>query len=277
MTARLFPYTHLRREQNCTRFTAFTLALIQACGWIFLRLESPAWQALRVQHRQLYPHLADKRVTLGDPLRYLTQTVWLLLVRPAALTLPQRQRTRRRLKGYLMAVFGIVQRPWNLLSDAFEQLPTAISPQVRKGSRWWGAMHWPMRKLLYIAIGVLAVVLIFICVTEPFGYLAQLVFVVLLWAIAMLVRRMPGRFPTLLLIALSVIISCRYLWWRYTSTLNWSDKLDLVCGLILLLAETYSWMVLILGYVQTSWPPSNRCAQPATCLPGGGRYARQAR
>ena len=261
MTARLFPYTYLRREQNCTRFTAFTLALIQACGWIFLRLESPAWQALREQHRQLYPHLADKRITLGDPLRYLTQTAWLLLVRPAAQTLPQRQRTRRRLKGYLMAVFSIVQRPWNLLSDAFEQLPTAISPQVRKGSRWWGAVHWPMRKLLYIAIGALAVVLIFICVTEPFGYLAQLVFVVLLWAIAMLVRRMPGRFPTLLLIALSVIISCRYLWWRYTSTLNWSDKLDLVCGLILLLAETYSWMVLILGYVQTSWPLNRKPAQ----------------
>ena len=121
MTARLFPYTHLRREQNCTRFTAFILALIQVCGWIFLRLESPAWQALREQHRQLYPHLADKRITLGDPLRYLTQTAWLLLVRPAAQTLPQRQRTRRRLKGYLMAVFSIVQRPWNLLSGGPKQ------------------------------------------------------------------------------------------------------------------------------------------------------------
>lgn len=122
-------------------------------------------------------------------------------------------------------------------------------------------MHWPLRKILYIAIGALVVVLVFICVTEPFGYLAQLVFVVLLWAIAMLVRRLPGRFPTLLLIALSVIISCRYLWWRYTSTLNWSDSLDLVCGLILLLAETYSWMVLILGYVQTSWPLNRKPAQ----------------
>lgn len=256
-----FPYTYLRREQNCTRFTALVLALIQAFGWIFLRLEAPSWKALRAQHRSLFPHLADKRPTIGDPLRYIIQIAWLLLVRPGEQSLPQRQRTRRRFASAFKALIGIVQKPWNLLANSFEQLPSAISPQVRKGSRWWSSMHWPLRKLLYIAIGALVVVLVFICVTEPFGYLAQLVFVVLLWAIAMLVRRLPGRFPTLLLIALSVIISCRYLWWRYTSTLNWSDSLDLVCGLILLLAETYSWMVLILGYVQTSWPLNRKPAQ----------------
>ena len=261
MIDRWFPYTYLRREQNCTRFTALVLALIQAVGWIFLRLEAPSWKALRAQHRSLFPHLADKRPTIGDPLRYIIQIAWLLLVRPGEQSLPQRQRTRRRFASAFKALIGIVQKPWNLLANSFEQLPSAISPQVRKGSRWWNSMHWPLRKILYIAIGVLVVVLVFICVTEPFGYLAQLVFVVLLWAIAMLVRRLPGRFPTLLLIALSVIISCRYLWWRYTSTLNWSDSLDLVCGLILLLAETYSWMVLILGYVQTSWPLNRKPAQ----------------
>ena len=261
MIDRWFPYTYLRREQNCTRFTALVLALIQAFGWIFLRLEAPSWKALRAQHRSLFPHLADKRPTIGDPLRYIIQIAWLLLVRPGEQSLPQRQRTRRRFASAFKALIGIVQKPWNLLANSFEQLPSAISPQVRKGSRWWSSMHWPLRKILYIAIGALVVVLVFICVTEPFGYLAQLVFVVLLWAIAMLVRRLPGRFPTLLLIALSVIISCRYLWWRYTSTLNWSDSLDLVCGLILLLAETYSWMVLILGYVQTSWPLNRKPAQ----------------
>ena len=261
MIDRWFPYTYLRREQNCTRFTALVLATIQAIGWIFLRLEAPSWKTLRAQHRSLFPHLADKRPTIGDPLRYIIQIAWLLLVRPGEQSLPQRQRTRRRFASAFKALIGIVQKPWNLLANSFEQLPSAISPQVRKGSRWWNSMHWPLRKILYIAIGVLVVVLVFICVTEPFGYLAQLVFVVLLWAIAMLVRRLPGRFPTLLLIALSVIISCRYLWWRYTSTLNWSDSLDLVCGLILLLAETYSWMVLILGYVQTSWPLNRKPAQ----------------
>lgn len=84
--------------------------------------------------------------------------------------------------------------------------------------------------------------------------MAQFIFVLLLWAIAMVVRRIPGRLPTLMLIVLSVTISCRYLWWRYTETLNWDDPVSLVCGLLLLLAETYAWVVLVLGYFQTIWP-----------------------
>jgi cellulose synthase (UDP-forming) len=262
MAERWFPYTYLRREQNCTRLTAFILAVIQALGWIFLRLESPNWKALREQRRRLYPHLADKRSTIGDPLRYVVQTLWLLLVRtPDQTRVVGRQSFRSRLGSALSALLTIVQRPWNLLSNSFERLPEAIGPQVNKGSHWWNNMRWPVRKVLYIAIGVLALALILLCITEPFGYLAQLVFVVLLWVLAMLVRRMPGRFPTLLMIVLSVIVSCRYLWWRYTSTLNWNDNLDLVCGLILLVAETYSWLILLLGYVQTSWPLNRKPAQ----------------
>ena len=255
-----FPYTRLRRDQNCTRVTAFMLALLQALGWTFLRLESPNWQALQAQHKRLYPHLVNKRPSIGDPLRYAIQTVWLLFVRPIDENHQRRLRARRRLRTRLFNVLKVVQRPWNMLSDAFARLPSTISPQLDEGSRKWSAMRWKTRKVLYIAIGIVASVLILICVTEPFDYLAQLVFVILLWAIAMLVRRMPGRFPTLLLIVLSIIVSCRYLWWRYTSTLNWNDGLDLTCGLILLAAETYSWLILILGYVQTSWPLNRKPA-----------------
>ncbi len=260
MIGQWFPYTRLRRDQNCTRVTAFILALLQALGWIFLRLESPNWQALQAQHKRLYPHLANKRPSIGDPLRYAIQTVWLLFVRPIDENHQRRQRARRRFRARLFDLLKVVQRPWNALSDAFARLPSTISPQLDEGSRKWSAMRWKTRKVLYIAIGIVASVLILICVTEPFDYLAQLVFVILLWAIAMLVRRMPGRFPTLLLIVLSIIVSCRYLWWRYTSTLNWNDGLDLTCGLILLAAETYSWLILILGYVQTSWPLNRKPA-----------------
>jgi hypothetical protein len=36
------------------------------------------------------------------------------------------------------------------------------------------------------------------------------------------------------------IVPCRYLWWRYTSTLNWDQPVDLACGLALQATETYS-------------------------------------
>ncbi len=42
----------------------------------------------------------------------------------------------------------------------------------------------------------------------------------------MVVRRVPGRLPGLMLIVLSLTVSCRYLWWRYTATLNWDDPLS---------------------------------------------------
>ena len=84
--------------------------------------------------------------------------------------------------------------------------------------------------------------------------LSQFIFLMLLWGVALLVRRIPGRFSALMLIVLSLTVSCRYIWWRYTSTLNWNDPVSLVCGIILLFAETYAWVVLVLGYFQVVWP-----------------------
>ncbi len=92
------------------------------------------------------------------------------------------------------------------------------------------------------------------CITQPFNPLSQFIFLMLLWGVALLVRRIPGRFSALMLIVLSLTVSCRYIWWRYTSTLNWNDPVSLVCGIILLFAETYAWVVLVLGYFRVVWP-----------------------
>lgn len=101
---------------------------------------------------------------------------------------------------------------------------------------------------------VFSLILALVCITQPFNPLAQFTFLILLWGVALLVRRIPGRFSALMLIVLSLTVSCRYIWWRYTSTLNWDDPVSLVCGLVLLFAETYAWIVLVLGYFQVIWP-----------------------
>lgn len=93
-----------------------------------------------------------------------------------------------------------------------------------------------------------SLVLALMCITQPFNPLSQFIFLMLLWGVALLVRRIPGRFSALMLIVLSLTVSCRYIWWRYTSTLNWNDPVSLVCGIILLFAETYARVVLVLGY-----------------------------
>lgn len=71
-----------------------------------------------------------------------------------------------------------------------------------------------------------SLVLALMCITQPFNPLSQFIFLMLLWGVALLVRRIPGRFSALMLIVLSLTVSCRYIWWRYTSTLNWNDPVS---------------------------------------------------
>lgn len=248
---RLWPYRRLRRVRGASRPTALLFSLLQLLGWLLLRLESSAWQALLSRHDHWYPHLAERPPRIGDPLRYLTQTLWLLLWRGADARPRRLVRLRGWLQGRRAAMRALAERGWTRLSARLPRPRTA--PWQRAESGLLRAASWQRRTLLGL-VGLVAGVLALLCITAPFDYAAQVAFVLLLWGLAMLVRRLPGRFALLLLVLLSVLASCRYLWWRYTATLNWNDGIDLTCGLILLLAETYAWLILMLGYLQTSWP-----------------------
>lgn len=269
MIGRYFPYRHLRQQHGAAIPTALLLSLLHGLAWLLLRLESPAWQALLSERRYWYPQLAGKPASLGDPLRYLIQSCWLLLVRPATAETPLRQLHRRPAPAWLSAATQALRQARQHFWRTVEQLPGRMRQLVRqRGHNNRLRFGRRSRQLGYALLGLLAAALALLSITEPFAYLTQLIFVLLLLAVALLVRRMPGRFPVLLLIILSVIVSCRYLWWRYTSTLNWNSKLDLALGLILLAAETFSWLVLMLGYLQTSWPLQRKPAQ----LPDNPEY-----
>ncbi|MGM3151301.1 hypothetical protein, partial [Escherichia coli] len=76
---------------------------------------------------------------------------------------------------------------WNSrLAHWFGQRARALSPRSRQ--------------LLTLLIGLATLGLAVLCITQPFTYVAQFVFVLLLWAIALLVRRMQGRYATLVLV-----------------------------------------------------------------------------
>lgn len=136
------------------------------------------------------------------------------------------------------------------------ELPERVSHKTQHldEKKELGHLSAGARRLILGIIVTFSLILALICVTQPFNPLAQFIFLMLLWGVALIVRRMPGRFSALMLIVLSLTVSCRYIWWRYTSTLNWDDPVSLVCGLILLFAETYAWIVLVLGYFQVVWP-----------------------
>ncbi|MCM0149979.1 UDP-forming cellulose synthase catalytic subunit [Photobacterium galatheae] len=208
----------------------------------------PVWRLPLVY----YPQINFAAPTWLDPIRFLIQSLWLLCVRQQA---PQDLKDRlltwlgRAYHG-LGQLFYLPLQRFSLVVQWLEQQATEGDSKAFRAILKESGMGSVVNLLLLCAVVVLAL----ICFTVPFGLQAQTVFVLLLWALAMMFRRMPGHFPTLLLIILSVTASCRYLWWRYTSTLNWDEPLALGLGSLLLLAETYAWLVLMLGYFQNIWP-----------------------
>lgn len=208
----------------------------------------PSWKLPLVY----FPQINFAAPGLLDPLRFIIQSIWLLCFKQQA-TMAFLERLHLLAGKALDVLTECFYLPFEFITKGVQWLEKkanqAKSPEVREQMKASKSAMLLNYLLLFVVV-----FLALLCFTVPFGYQAQIVFVLLLWSLAMMFRRMPGRFPTMLLIILSVTASCRYLWWRYSSTLNWDDPLALFLGGILLLAETYSWVVLILGYFQNIWP-----------------------
>lgn len=232
------------------RLTAWVMYSSCALLWLVFALESPSWQRWLTQHGPSFAHLYQRAPRAGDPLRYVLQALAILILKPAAPN-PVLQRSVTGTKQLVKGGQSLWEHAIGACLSIFSRLRT--TPRTALAERWQGlGKRW--RYGFNVLVALVVVQTLVLCITEPFDYLNQLYFVLLLWLMAMVLRRLPGRFATLMLMVLSVIVSCRYLWWRYSSTLNWADGLDLTLGLLLLLAETYAWFVLILGFIQTSWP-----------------------
>lgn len=265
MGARVYylDWGRLRERVHAPWPTRSLLWLLQCVGWAFLRLEGPAWQAQAPRLRNAFPQIqGDRRWRPGDPLRLLIQAMWLSVVRLVPQPSLRRQRLARARRERIAELRGAAGRGRLRYLRAMRDAPSEFwnSRVAAWFGRKMGSLSPRSRHLLTLLVGLATLGLAALCITQPFTYLAQFVFVVLLWAIALLVRRMQGRYATLVLVVLSITVSCRYLWWRYTATLNWNSTFDLVCGVVLLAAETYSWLVLMLGYVQVAWPLRRRPA-----------------
>lgn len=243
--ARLRARYHDYRRHHASWFRATLGCLWVALAWIFLPLEAPRWQQIRARHDLFYPHINRHRPRPLDPLRYLLQSLWLVATHPAAERKPLNWRT-------LTAMAEARGRYHQWLDDLPERMSKKTAHFDHK--KELAHVNPKVRKAILGVVVVCSLLLALVCVTQPFNPLSQFIFLMLLWGVALLVRRMPGRFSALMLIVLSLTVSCRYIWWRYTATLNWNDPLSLTCGLILLFAETYAWIVLVLGYFQVIWP-----------------------
>ncbi len=61
---------------------------------------------------------------------------------------------------------------------------------------------------------------------------------------------------------LAVLVSTRYIVWRTTQTLSFATLPEFALGGVLYLAELYAWLILMLGFLQTSFPLDRPVIEP---------------
>lgn len=112
--------------------------------------------------------------------------------------------------------------------------------------------------LLRGIVWIVAVCLFLLVCLAPLEARDQAIFAIGTCTVLILFNHVRSRFVTLLLVFLSLLVSTRYMIWRASDTLPYSNMLDLVLGVGLLLAELYNLLGLGLGYLQTAWPLHRR-------------------
>src|ERR1700722_8616155 len=110
------------------------------------------------------------------------------------------------------------------------------------------------QNLLLAAMVVVGVFFLGVVVITPLDLVSQALFAVLTILVMLVIRGQASRGVTLILITLSIAVSTRYIFWRFTETLQFSSEIEAFLGIGLFLAELYAWLVLVLGYIQTAWP-----------------------
>ncbi|MEQ4923400.1 UDP-forming cellulose synthase catalytic subunit [Proteus hauseri] len=232
----LIRYYKFYRRNGASRSGAIISELFLGLMWLILRMESPFWRKIARKQRALFPHIDPRCPKVFDPLRYLLQSIWLIT--------------------HYIALF-LVKKPTQIITylrQLYQRLFAHVSPVAveiihhkKQRTSFW-------QRFLFIFIGILATFTILLCITQPFDLTFQFIFVVVIWLAALAIRDIPGRFAAITMVILALTIACRYIWWRYNATLYWVDNVSLICGLLLLLAETYAWSVLFLSFMQCIWP-----------------------
>jgi cellulose synthase (UDP-forming) len=108
-----------------------------------------------------------------------------------------------------------------------------------------------MTRVARVLLTLVATAVLIVATITPLGLRAQMVAGGSVFVIALVLRKRSASWVSQLLTLLSVAVSARYIWWRITATLDFDNALDGAFGTLLLLAELYAFVILLLGAFQT--------------------------
>lgn len=248
-----------RLQLNCTGMVSFYInALFFAVVLCFLRLENKPFARWRKSPERYFPKVDFYHLKPADPLRLTIQALFLLAARFE----------KKQGRSFNDRVFTLCSKIWRIfhaqlhliflfIKDVCLQFAEVIARKGETGALRSGALSegaYRLRLVIGFCLAALLFVLIVWCVTQPLTLTYQLIFVVLMFELALLLSRIHNNFTLLCLMVISLIISSRYMFWRTGYTLNFITMGGFVCSITLFLAECYTFLVMILGYFQTALP-----------------------
>lgn len=149
----------------------------------------------------------------------------------------------------------MIQRPYRAVRALFSKFTDYAVRAARLEQRIENASHFVVRfKWLRWALGLSALTLFLFTAQASLPLAGQWVFIVVCYLFAMLFKRLPERFANLCLMALTMLLLARYVFWRFTSSLDLETGTEIFLGYTLVAAEAYTWIILIFGFIQTAWP-----------------------
>ncbi len=216
-----------------------------------LPIENKYFAHVRRHFYYFYPQISANRPKFLDPIRVVVQTLFLLIFRNKISThdldaleklksIVLVKKIYHRIDKHLLA--PLVRLTSKFTIGLNHQADNSESNSVSHKNKGY-------IKLLLIGSLFSAV----IAVTQPFDVTYQFIFVGLMWVLAVLLKAVKNRVSTMLLIFISIIISTRYIYWRTTKTLLLTDWETASCAIILLCAELYAYVILVLSYFQVCW------------------------
>lgn len=111
-----------------------------------------------------------------------------------------------------------------------------------------------MKKVLYCLLLLLLFPLAAVIVIVPMDSEKQYIFGLIAIAILFALGISKSHKTSMVMVFLSALMSTRYIYWRATETLSFNSEVEAILGIGLFAAEIYVWVILLLGYLQTSWP-----------------------
>lgn len=111
-----------------------------------------------------------------------------------------------------------------------------------------------MNKVLFYLLLLILLPVATVIIITPMDSQKQYTFGLISIGIMFLLGFIKARPISLIMVFMSAMMSTRYIYWRATETLHFNSEVEAILGIGLFIAELYVWLILILGFLQTSWP-----------------------